>query len=237
MQRPWLFKCVLVVTSLVLGCNQAKVPPTAAVSAPMPSASQAATMEPAVVLERKQLASDGPKVRLHLTVVEFHPNAPFPDELPDLWGRSESSKVFLTDEILAAIDRARLAGAARCRTLQDIDVASGDAGNWSGLGDADDGVIITPRIRPDEPVQLSVVSPKDASGNDTTGPTNIKLELRGNQTMVVAGPTLTVHATEISRVPFWGDLPFIGPRFFTTRKTTTETNRSMYLISCEVVPR
>ena len=237
MQRQWVFKCVMVVTSLVLGCNQANVPPTVAVSAPTSPESKAATTASPVVIDRKVPASDGPKLCLHLKIVEFHPNVPFPAELPDLWSKSESSKVFLTDEILAAIDRAGQVGAARCRTLQDIDVASGEAGNWSGLGDAVDGVIVTPTIGPDGQVQLSVVPPKDAAGNDSTGPTNIKPELREDQTLVVAGPTLTGLSVEISRVPFWGDLPFIGPRFFTTRKTTTETNRSMYLISYEVVPR
>jgi hypothetical protein len=236
MQSRWICRCLLAVTSTLTGCNRVEPLPPTAVLTPVPG-SESVPVESVVVPVRHEVASDEPRVRIHLTMVAIRGRGFFPKELPDLWSSKETSRVFSTDEIQAAVAEAEKTGMARGRAWEDLEVASGQTGDWDSKGGAIGGVTVTPTIGSDGLVQVSFVAPQDQPNTEQTTPHETKVDLRENETIAIAGPTSHGWSTEISRVPIAGDIPVIGPKFFTTKKMTKESNRALFLLSWETIPQ
>ncbi len=236
MPSHWVGRFLFVVASTLAGCQQAQPVPATAVLAPVP-VSESVPVEAVVVPVRHEVASDEPRVRIHLTMVEIRGRGPFPKELPDLWSSQETSRVFSTDEIQAAVVEAEKTGMARGRAWADLEVASGQTGDWDSKGGAIGGVTVTPTIGSDGLVQVSFVAPQDKPNTEQTTPHETKVDLRENETIAIAGPTSHGWSTEISRVPIVGDIPVIGPTFFSAKKMTKESNRALFLLSWETIPQ
>ncbi|MDB5345337.1 MAG: type and secretion system protein [Schlesneria sp.] len=236
MQSRWICRCFLAVASAFTGCNRADPLPPTAVLAPVPG-SESVQVKSVVVPVRHEVASDEPRVRIHLTMVEIHSRGPFPKELPDLWTSKETSSVFSTDEIQAAVVEAEKTGMARGRAWADLEVASGQTGDWDSNGGAIAGVTVTVTMGSDGLVQVSFVAPQDKPNTEQTIPNESKADLRENETLVVAGPTSHGYSTEISTYPYLGDIPVIGPLFFSAKKTTKVSNKALFLLSWEAIPK
>jgi hypothetical protein len=236
MQSRWVGRCLLVVASTLAGCQQAKPMPATAVLDPVP-VSESVQVESVVVPARHEVAADEPRVRIHLRMVEMYSRGPFPKELPDLWSSKETSRVFSTDEILAAVAEADKTGMARCRASADPEVASGQTWDFDLQGSVVGGVTVTPTIGSDGLVQISFVAPQDKPKTEQTEPLETKIDLRENETMVVTGPTSHGWSTEISRFPIVGDIPVVGPMFFSAKKMTKESSKTMFLLSWETIPK
>lgn len=56
-----------------------------------------------------------------------------------------------------------------------------------------------------------------------------------DQILVIAGRTTTGKVTEVTRVPLLGDVPVIGPMFFSKAIRRKEVHKSMHLVTTEVV--
>lgn len=226
MQSRWVCRCLLLVVSSLVGCNQANPTPATAELGSVP-------VESVVVPVRHVVASEGTRVRIHLKMVEIDGGGPIPNALPNLWSSKETSRVLSTNEIQAAVLQAETTGMARGRAWADLEVASGQTGDWDSNGGAIGGVTATPTIGTDGLVQISFVAPQDKPNTEQTTPNETKVDLRENETLAIAGPTSHGLLTEISTYPYLGDIPVIGSRFFTTRKTTRVSNKTLFLLSWE----
>ncbi|MCP3687701.1 MAG: type IV pilus secretin PilQ [Gammaproteobacteria bacterium] len=98
---------------------------------------------------------------------------------------------------------------------------------------------VTPQITPDDRVIMDLDVHKDSQGETVsfgeglsapsidTREVQSQLLVDNGQTVVLGGIYETVQATQVTRVPFFSDLPFIGNLFKTT---STEDDRSELLI-------
>jgi hypothetical protein len=237
MQSRWICRCLLAGASTLAGCNRADPlpPPTAMLSA-VPE-SEAVQVESVVVPVRHEVASDAPRVRIHLTMVEIQGGQPFPKELPDLWTTSEAFRVLSTDEIANAVAGVEKTGIARGRAWPVIEVVSGEPGNCHAAGDVVNGVIVTPTMEPDGSIRVSIVPPKGATDNTPAASKAGDAALGDNETLVVAGPTSTRIQATVNRMPILGDIPYVGSRLFSSRTFVKQSVMTMYLVSCEAVPQ
>ncbi len=105
----------------------------------------------------------------------------------------------------------------------------------------------TPQITDRDRVRLTVsstVSTRDASAGASIGGANVPglsartfsttVEMREGQTLAVAGLIQTNLGAEATRVPFLGDLPFLG-RFFGSDRVTSGEQELVVLITPEIV--
>lgn len=236
MHSRWLCRFFLVAASTLAGCNRAEPLPPTSVLTPVP-VSDPVPMESVVIPVRHEVAADEPRIRIHLKMVEIHSRGPSPNELPDLWSSKETSRVFSADDIEAAVIEAEKTGMARGRAWADLEIASGQTGDWDSKGGAIAGVTVTPTIRSDGLVQISFVAPQDKPNTEQTISNETKIDLRENETVAIAGPTSHGMCIEISRTPIVGDIPVVGPMFFLTRKTIKESNKTLFLLSWETIPQ
>ena len=98
---------------------------------------------------------------------------------------------------------------------------------------------VTPQITPDDRVIMDLDVHKDSRGEDVSFGGNLsaptidtrevqsQLLVDNGQTVVLGGIYETTQATQVTRVPFFSDLPFVGKLF---RSSTNRDNRSELLI-------
>jgi len=105
----------------------------------------------------------------------------------------------------------------------------------------------TPYITDKDRIRLSVkadVSTKDLASSANVGGTNVPglnsrnfqttVELREGQTLAVAGLIQNNFGADATRVPFFGDLPFLG-RFFAFDRTSAGEQELVVLVTPELV--
>lgn len=61
----------------------------------------------------------------------------------------------------------------------------------------------------------------------------VNTEFRRGETLVVEGPAAQAMFVEVSRIPYLGDLPMLGPSLFSSKKVCTVTQRSVLLITAD----
>lgn len=61
------------------------------------------------------------------------------------------------------------------------------------------------------------------------------VEMREGQTLALAGLLSHRQVTEVTRIPFLGDIPTIGPLLFSSKESTMEENELLILITPEIV--
>lgn len=223
---------MLVLASLSMGCGQANMTPPPSALSPVPT-SDPTTTDDAIVQTHYEVVTDGPRIRVHLTALEFDGSQPFPTEAPDLWGTDEHFCIVNSDEISTLIDGWKNIGWIRHTPVPSIDTSSGKTADFDM--EYPGSCKVTPVIAADGSIQLEVAPSKHPQNNNATDPKSATVELSENQSVVIAGPTLLVTSTEISRTPILGDIPVVGPALFSAKKRTTSTNKTLYLVSCEVI--
>lgn len=243
MPSRWVGRCLLLVASSLAGCNQAVPLPPTAVLAPV-AVSEPVPVESVVVPVGHEVASDQPRVRLHLTMLLLEMQVPteglqpFSTELPDLFGTDEACRVVATDELWAVITKLQQTQVARHPPQQIIDVASATAGIWRTEWPHDhyDGTV-TPTVEADGAVRVELIPPSRQRNSALNAATAIE-SLRANETLVVSEPARKSGAVQVTRVPVLGDIPFVGEELFTSRGKPRHCNmKRMYLVSCETIPK
>ena len=98
---------------------------------------------------------------------------------------------------------------------------------------------VTPQITPDDRVSMKLVVTNDSVGEEVpsgfggfipsidTNEVETDVLVDNGQTIVLGGVYQQNSSNAISRVPFFGDLPFVGVLF---RNTATENNKSELLV-------
>jgi pilus assembly protein CpaC len=126
-------------------------------------------------------------------------------------------------------------------TIVGVGGASGTTTSFRGFGTS---LLATPTVVDRDLIRISMIAEYSAlnSANNSGGilGTNTRriqteVELREGQTLALAGLLSHGTQTEVSRIPLLGDIPTIGPLFFSTKKNVTEENELLVLVTPEIV--
>ncbi|MFN9719733.1 MAG: pilus assembly protein N-terminal domain-containing protein, partial [Planctomycetota bacterium] len=122
-----------------------------------------------------------------------------------------------------------------------IGLGGGQATSFRGFGTS---LVVTPTVMDRDLIRLQVVPEfselnQDNSVNGIPG-TNVKrvqttVELREGQTFAIGGLISRQTGSQTSRIPLFGDIPFIGPRVFQSKNASEVETELLVLVSPEIV--
>lgn len=237
---------------LLAGCARPTTPSVAAPTTPIvTSPPHLVPVKPdsGVVTVSHQTSDVDPKgkrLRLTVTFVEFQSSPQVDAFLDRLWGEpapgapasttAVKSTVMAREEIQKSLNALQNQGLARIVPEQSRQVVDAQPDIWSApVIPAEVDIVLTPTVRSDDVVRLAFKGqPATNARQVTIGTDEVTAEVSNNQVFVVAGPITTGTAVEISRLPFVGELPVVGPMYFSKRKIRTEVHKSLFLISAKV---
>ncbi|MBC7815743.1 MAG: pilus assembly protein N-terminal domain-containing protein [Planctomycetaceae bacterium] len=126
-------------------------------------------------------------------------------------------------------------------TIVGVGGAQGTTTTFRGFGTS---LIVTPTIIDKDLIRMrivpefSAINSNNASGGvpglDTRRATTT-VQLREGQTIALAGLFSHQSATEITRIPFLGELPYFGPRLFNAKESTQGETELLFLVTPEIV--
>lgn len=234
MQSRWAAGYVFAVASLLVGCSQPKTTALSAALSPVPALAPVVN-DKEVVPIHLEVVTNGPRIRVCLTALEFDGTQPFPTEAPDLWSTDdEHFRIVNSDEFSTLVDGwKKSVGGIRRTSLPSVDTGSGNTAHFDM--EYSGSCRVTSVIAADGSIQLEIVPSKHPENIHSSDPKSATVELSENQSVIIAGPTMLVTSTEISRTPILSDIPVVGPALFSAKKRTTSTNKTLYLVSCEVI--
>ena len=126
-------------------------------------------------------------------------------------------------------------------TIVGIGGAQGQTTTFRGFGTS---IIVTPTVIDRDLIRMRIV-PEFSEANQNLAVGGIPglnsrrvqttVELREGQTIAIAG--LISHQTnvEVTRIPFLGELPVIGPRLFNAKRATQDESELLVLVTPELV--
>ncbi|MEX0715603.1 MAG: pilus assembly protein N-terminal domain-containing protein [Planctomycetaceae bacterium] len=126
-------------------------------------------------------------------------------------------------------------------TILGINGAQGQTTTFRGFGTS---VIVTPQIIDRDLIRMVVV-PEFSQvnpGNSVQGIPGVDtrrvqttVQLREGQTIVIGGLISRRTTTEVTRIPFLGEIPKIGPLLFNAKQSTEDETELLILVSPEIV--
>ena len=122
-----------------------------------------------------------------------------------------------------------------------IGLGGGQATSFRGFGTS---LVVTPTVIDRDLIRMQVVPEfsqvtAENSVNGIPG-TNVKrvqttVELREGQTFAIGGLISNQTLTEVSHIPLLGDIPWLGPRVFQSKKASQIETELLVLVSPEIV--
>lgn len=126
-------------------------------------------------------------------------------------------------------------------TVVGISGAAGQTTTFRGFGTS---VLVTPTVVDRDLIRLSTIAEFSQINNGNTV-NNIPgldtrrvettVEMREGQTLMLGGLLSHTEVTEISRVPYLGDIPKIGALLFSNKRSTMEETELLILVTPEIV--
>ncbi len=122
-----------------------------------------------------------------------------------------------------------------------IGLGGGQQTSFRGFGTS---LVVTPTVIDRDLIRMQVVPEfsQTTTANTVNGipGTNVKrvqttVELREGQTFAIGGLISNQTLTEVSHVPLLGDIPWIGPRVFQSKKASQVETELLVLVSPEIV--
>lgn len=126
-------------------------------------------------------------------------------------------------------------------TIVGIGGAQGQTTSFRGFGTS---LLVTPTIVDRDLVRISAIAEYSDlnQGNAVQGipgtdsrRVETTVEMREGQTLALAGLLSHRTVTEVTRIPFLGDLPKVGPLLFSSKRSSQEENELLILITPEIV--
>lgn len=126
-------------------------------------------------------------------------------------------------------------------TIVGIGGAQGTTTTFRGFGTS---LIVTPTIIDKDLIRLRIVPEfSEINSNNTSGGVpglntrraTTTVQLREGQTIALAGLFSHQSSTEVTRIPFLGELPYIGPRLFNAKEATMGETELLFLVTPEIV--
>lgn len=126
-------------------------------------------------------------------------------------------------------------------TTVGIGGAAGQTTSFRGYGTS---LLVTPTVDDRDLIRVNTVA--EYSDLDTANAVGgipgtqsrrieTTVEMREGQTFAIAGLLSHKTLTEVTRIPFLGDIPKIGPLLFSNKRSTQEENELLILITPEIV--
>jgi pilus assembly protein CpaC len=126
-------------------------------------------------------------------------------------------------------------------TIVGVGGAQGTTTTFRGFGTS---LIVTPTIIDRDLIRLRIVPEfSEINSNNTSGGVpglntrraTTTVQLREGQTIALAGLFSHQSSTEVTRIPFLGELPYIGPKFFNAKEATMGETELLFLVTPEIV--
>ncbi|MBS0203407.1 MAG: pilus assembly protein N-terminal domain-containing protein [Planctomycetes bacterium] len=126
-------------------------------------------------------------------------------------------------------------------TIVGVGGAQGTTTSFRGFGTS---LLATPTVVDRDLIRISIIaeySNLNAANNSggilgtDSRRIQTEVELREGQTLALAGLLSHGTQTEVSRIPLLGDIPTIGPLFFSTKKSIVEENELLVLVTPEIM--
>ena len=126
-------------------------------------------------------------------------------------------------------------------TIVGVGGAQGTTTTFRGFGTS---LIVSPTIIDKDLIRLRIVPEFSSinSNNSSGGVPGLStrratstVQLREGQTIALAGLFSHQSATEVTRMPFLGELPYIGPRLFNAKEATMGETELLFLVTPEIV--
>lgn len=126
-------------------------------------------------------------------------------------------------------------------TTVGINGAAGQTTSFRGYGTS---LLVTPTV--DDRDNIRITSIAEYSNLDTASAVNgipgtvtrrvaTTVEMREGQTFAIAGLLSHKQVTQVTRIPYLGDIPKVGPLLFSSKRATQEENELLILITPEIV--
>lgn len=126
-------------------------------------------------------------------------------------------------------------------TIVGVGGAQGQTTTFRGFGTS---IIVTPTVIDRDLIRMRIV-PEFSEANQSLSVAGIPglnsrrvqttVELREGQTIAIAGLISHQSAVEITRIPFLGELPVIGPKLFNAKRASQDETELLVLVSPELV--
>jgi pilus assembly protein CpaC len=126
-------------------------------------------------------------------------------------------------------------------TIVGIGGAQGQTTTFRGFGTS---IIVTPTVIDRDLIRMRIV-PEFSEANQNLSVGGIPglnsrrvqttVELREGQTIAIAGLISHQSNTEVTRIPFLGEIPVIGPLVFNTKRATQDETELLVLVTPELV--
>jgi len=126
-------------------------------------------------------------------------------------------------------------------TIVGIGGAQGQQTTFRGFGTS---LFVTPTVTDKDLIRMTIV-PEFSSVNQANSVNGIPgvdarrvqttIELREGQTIAIAGLIAHQMNTEVTRIPWLADLPYIGPRLFAAKRSTMEETELLILVTPQLV--
>jgi pilus assembly protein CpaC len=126
-------------------------------------------------------------------------------------------------------------------TIVGIGGAAGQTTSFRGFGTS---LLVTPTVVDRDLIRIATVAEfsdlnQGAAVNGVPGTSarrvETTVEMREGQTLALAGLLSLRSVVEVTRIPWLGDLPHIGPLLFSSKKASQEENELLILITPEIV--
>jgi pilus assembly protein CpaC len=125
-------------------------------------------------------------------------------------------------------------------TIVGVGGAQGTSTSFRGFGVS---LLVRPVVVDRDWIQMEItpeysqITSLSASGipNLETKRAQTTVRLREGQTIVLAGLYGSIMASEVDRIPFLGELPFIGPTLFNAKKSESGENELLIMVTPELV--
>ncbi len=161
------------------------------------------------------------------------------------WLASNGTAKILSEPVLTTISghpASFLAGGEfAVPTIIGIDGAQGQTTTFRGFGTS---LVVTPTVIDHDLVRMQI-SPEFSqinNGNAVNGIPGVDarrvqttVELREGQTIALAGLFSRRTNTEVTRIPFIGEIPYIGPKLFNAKEATEDESELLILVTPELV--
>ncbi|MCA9068319.1 MAG: type II and III secretion system protein, partial [Planctomycetaceae bacterium] len=126
-------------------------------------------------------------------------------------------------------------------TIVGVGGAQGQTTTFRGFGTS---IIVTPTVIDRDLIRMRIV-PEFSEANQSLNVGGIPglnsrrvqttVELREGQTIAIAGLISHQSSVEITRIPFLGELPVIGPKLFNAKRASQDETELLVLVSPELV--
>lgn len=126
-------------------------------------------------------------------------------------------------------------------TVVGISGAAGQTTTFRGFGTS---VLVTPTVVDRDLIRLSTVAEFSQVNNNNsvnnipgldTRRVETTVEMREGQTLMLGGLLSHTKVTEVSRIPYLGDIPKIGPLLFSNKKSSMDETELLILVTPEIV--